>query len=117
MVDASNEAFPEQLQQVQQVLHEIGADRIPQLLVFNKLDALPAQRRPAVLQDWYEVDGQQVPRIFVSAAAHQGLDTLRQYLAQTVLAALANDPDATTDPSTIDTDTETTAQAEPPAVA
>lgn len=117
VVDASNEAFPEQLQQVQQVLHEIGADRIPQLLVFNKLDALPAQRRPAVLQDWYEVDGQQVPRIFVSAAAHQGLDTLRQYLAQTVLAALANDPDATTDPSTIDTDTETTAQAEPPAVA
>ncbi len=92
VVDASNEAFPEQMQQVRQVLKEIGADQIPQVLVFNKLDALPAQRRPEVLQDWYEVEGQQLPRIFVSAAANQGLDVLRQHLAQAVLAAQQAEP-------------------------
>lgn len=92
VVDASNEAFPEQMQQVRQVLKEIGADQIPQVLVFNKLDALPAQRRPEVLQDWYEVEGQQLPRIFVSAAANQGLDVLRQHLVQAVLAAQQAEP-------------------------
>lgn len=87
VVDASNEAFLEQMQQVRQVLAEIGADQIPQVLVFNKLDALPAHRRPESLQDFYEVDGQQLPRIFVSAAANQGLDVLRQHLAQALRAA------------------------------
>ena len=35
---------PEQMAEVQRVLHEIGADSVPQLLVFNKLDALDARR-------------------------------------------------------------------------
>ena len=107
VVDASNEAFPEQMQQVRQVLQEIGADRIPQVLVFNKVDALPEQRRPEVVQDWYEVEGQQVPRIFVSAATHQGLDVLRQHLAQTVQAALATGQMAPDDPAQADPFAET----------
>ncbi|VUZ25831.1 GTPase HflX [uncultured Comamonas sp.] len=87
VVDGANPNYPEQIQQVRQVLAEIGAADIPQVLVFNKLDAIPAGQRPLRLQDQYEVDGQLLPRIFVSAAANQGLDVLRQWLAETVLQA------------------------------
>lgn len=87
VVDASNPNFPEQMDQVQRVLHEIGAADIPQLLVFNKLDALEAGQQPAVLEDEYEVEGLMVPRLFVSARSGQGLDNLRRVLSVRVLAA------------------------------
>ncbi|MGN1056762.1 MAG: GTPase HflX [Comamonas sp.] len=100
VVDASNETFPEQMDQVRKVLGEIDALGIPQLLVFNKLDALPAGCRPAVLYDTYEVDGQEVPRVFVSARTGEGLAQLRQCLAD---AALASRP-ASDDRSLFDTE-------------
>ena len=84
VVDASNPDFPEQMAEVQKVLAEIGAQDLPQLLVFNKLDALPPERQPVALEDSYEVDGQPVPRIFVSARSGQGMDMLRHALARTV---------------------------------
>lgn len=87
VVDASNPHFPEQMDQVQRVLHEIGAADIPQLLVFNKLDALDAGQQPALLEDQYEVEGQMVPRLFVSARSGQGLDNLRRVLSARVLEA------------------------------
>jgi GTPase len=87
VVDASNETFPEQMDQVRRVLGEIDALGIPQVLVFNKLDALPEERRPAVLQDTYEVDGVEVPRVFVSARTAEGLPLVRQVLADAALAA------------------------------
>lgn len=86
VVDASNPTFPEQMEQVYRVLAEIGAQDIPQLLVFNKLDALDEGQRPALLQDSYEVDGLAVPRVFVSARSGEGLPALRQMLADIVLA-------------------------------
>lgn len=85
VVDASNPGFPEQIQQVQKVLGEIGADDVPQILVFNKLDAIEPERQPALLQDMYELDGTPVPRVFVSARSGQGLAQLRQMLADRVL--------------------------------
>lgn len=97
VVDASNPAFPEQIAQVQRVLDEIGASEIPQLLVFNKLDAVPSDALPSVEQDMYELDGQQVHRIFVSAKEGVGLGSLRKRLAQVVTMAAANamTPDVT----------------------
>ena len=89
VVDASNPAHPEQIQQVQKVLREIGAENIPQVLVFNKLDAIDPGRRPPALADSYELDGVQIPRFFVSAAKGLGLDAVRAHLAQTVLACRA----------------------------
>lgn len=86
VVDASNEDFPEQMAQVQRVLHEIGADGILQVLVFNKLDALDIAHRPSVLADQYEVGGLQVPRVFVSARSGEGLDSLRALLSSRVVA-------------------------------
>lgn len=87
VVDAANETFPEQMDQVRRVLGEIDALGIPQVLVFNKLDALPEERMPASLQDTYEVDGVEVPRVFVSARTGEGLPQLRQILANAALAA------------------------------
>lgn len=85
VVDASNADFPEQMAQVERVLQEIGAADIPQILVFNKLDALAGERRPPELQDQYEVAGHLLPRLFVSARSGEGLDHLRHALAARVL--------------------------------
>lgn len=86
VVDAANPHFPEQIDQVQEVLKEIGADEIPQVLVFNKLDAIDVAQRPSLLRDAYEVDGRQVTRIFLSAQKFEGLDALRVELAERVQA-------------------------------
>lgn len=84
VVDAANPGFPEQIAEVQRVLAEIGADQIPQVLVFNKLDALEPGRRPPQLQDLYELEGVVTPRVFVSAREGDGLAILRQLLAERV---------------------------------
>ena len=97
VVDASNATFPEQMDQVHKVLAEIGAQDIPQVLVFNKLDALEPGQRPAVLQDSYEVDGVAVPRVFVSARSGEGLPALRQLLADILLARQEGAADMTPD--------------------
>lgn len=98
VVDASNETFPEQMDQVRKVLGEIDALGIPQVLVFNKLDALPEGRTPSALQDTYEVDGVAVPRVFVSARTGAGLPQLRQILANAALAKRdASDEGVSTD--------------------
>jgi GTPase len=81
VVDASHAEYPEQIQQVCQVLAEIGADTIPQILVFNKLDAIEPNRRPSRMRDTYEIEGQFFPRVFVSAQCLENLDTLRALIA------------------------------------
>lgn len=81
VVDASNPAYPEQIDNVMKVLHEIDASDVPQILLFNKLDALPGENRPARLQDFMELEGQERARIFVSALTGEGLDDLRTLLA------------------------------------
>ncbi len=81
VVDAANPHSAEQIIQVQKVLKEIGADGIPQLLVFNKIDALDAEHQPLKLEDEFEIEGIQTPRIFVSAKDASGLPVLRKRLA------------------------------------
>ncbi|MDL9997356.1 GTPase HflX [Variovorax sp. J22P240] len=82
VVDASNPHHPEQMAEVHAVLKDIGADTVPQLLVFNKLDALESAQHPLHLQDEIDVDGVQVPRIFLSAHTGEGVPALRAELAQ-----------------------------------
>jgi GTP-binding protein HflX len=88
VVDASNANFPEQMAEVKRVIHEIGADTVPQWLVFNKIDNLPNDRQPLLVQDHYEVDGVALPRIFLSAHTGQGLSTLRQMLSEEVMKTM-----------------------------
>ncbi len=92
VVDASNEGYVEQIAQVQRVLTEIGAQDIPQLLVFNKTDALGTDQQPIRLVDEYEIEGVQTPRVFVSAKSLQGVAELRQKLASIVSAAVRTEP-------------------------
>jgi len=70
---------------VQSVLADIGATDVPQLLVFNKVDALASDQQPRLLQDVFIVDGVAIPRIFVSAQTGANLDGLRQRLMETAL--------------------------------
>lgn len=86
VVDASNPHHPEQIAEVQRVLQEIGAADVPQLLVFNKTDALPPAQRPQRASDTFGLDGVQVPRVFVSSRTGAGLPELRRLLAQAATA-------------------------------
>jgi GTP-binding protein HflX len=95
VVDAASPHSVEQMAEVQRVLAEIGAADIPQVLVFNKLDALDEARRPAQLQDWFDLGGVRTPRLFLSAAGGEGLAALRQQLA--ALASAGQPPQLETD--------------------
>lgn len=89
VVDASNPAHLEQIQEVQRVLAEIGAQDIPQILVFNKLDMIEPERRPLHISDAMELEGRTVPRIFLSALSGEGLVPLRVLLSESLLAQKA----------------------------
>ena len=91
VVDASNTNYPEQMVEVQKVLTEIGAADVPQVLVFNKLDAMSPENRPLQLHDHYTVDGLSVPRFFVSAQTGEGVAALREFLAHEALSVLPDD--------------------------
>jgi GTP-binding protein HflX len=98
VVDGSNPDFLAQIEQVQRVLTEIGAAQVPQLLVFNKLDALENARWPLHMVDMFEVNDpdsqtpRRLQRVFVSAQSGEGLPMLRQLLA--VLAGTLNGDDS-----------------------
>jgi GTP-binding protein HflX len=87
VVDGANRDYLEQIEQVQRVLTEIGAADVPQILVFNKLDAiekgcLPLQLRDLFeLKDAFEGSSRSVDRVFVSAQTGEGLPLLRELLA------------------------------------
>jgi len=82
VVDASNDNYLEQMDEVHKVLAEIGADNVPQVLVFNKLDAMSDDKKPLQMQDIFSIDGVDTPRLFVSAQTGEGLPALRAYLSQ-----------------------------------
>jgi len=86
VVDFSSDNHVNQIAEVQRVLKEIGAHDVPQVLVFNKLDAVVQDHRPMVLKDSYDLDGKQTPRIFLSAQDGEGIAGLRQLLVQAVSA-------------------------------
>jgi len=82
VVDASNDNYLEQMDEVHKVLAEIGADNVPQVLVFNKLDAMSDDKKPLQMQDIFSIDGVDTPRLFVSAQTGEGIPALRAYLSQ-----------------------------------
>ncbi|WP_157265215.1 GTPase HflX [Azohydromonas aeria] len=90
VVDAASPVLQEQMEEVDRVLAEIGAAGIPQLLVYNKVDALPESQQPRQAVDALErVPGVRTPRVFVSALQGQGLDALRDLIAQAAAGAEA----------------------------
>lgn len=83
VVDASSPDRDAQIAAVQGVLAEIGADRIPQVMVLNKIDrtALP----PRVERDEYA----RISRVWISAASGDGIDLLRAAIGEHAQQATA----------------------------
>ena len=89
VIDAASPLLAEQQAEVERVLAEIGADGVPQLLVYNKCDLLEDSRQSREVADWIEVHpGVRRRRVFVSASTGQGLDMLRLAIGEIALAHL-----------------------------
>jgi GTP-binding protein HflX len=89
VVDAASPVLDEQMVEVQRVLVEIGAQHVPQVLVFNKVDRLEPSQQPRSLRDTTEIDaGVQATRVFISAVDGTGLDVLRAVITEAVAGTL-----------------------------
>jgi GTP-binding protein HflX len=75
VVDASSDRREENMEQVNLVLEEIGAEDVPQIQIFNKLDLIEGGM-PRVDRD----EQGRVRRVWVSAASGAGIDELRAVL-------------------------------------
>jgi GTPase len=76
VVDCANPQREEQVDAVNEVLAEIGAGDVPQIVVWNKIDEVPGME-PEVVRDTYG----KILNIKVSAATGAGIDLLRGVLA------------------------------------
>ncbi|XOV83613.1 MAG: ribosome rescue GTPase HflX [bacterium] len=73
VVDAADELGEERLQQVRDVLQDIGAEQVPEMLVMNKIDLLPQSAIPEAVRESHE----NVKGVFpVSALRGQGIKAL-----------------------------------------
>jgi GTPase len=85
VVDAAHPNRDGQIAEVNKVLAEIGADCIPQILVLNKIDLKGLS--PGIERDEYD----RIVRIRVSAKTGEGLDLVRQALAEASATAQLSD--------------------------
>jgi len=80
VVDSASHARDEQMAEVVRVLEEIGARDVPQLIVWNKIDLTEAS--PGVDRDEYG----NISRVRISSRTGDGVELLRQTLAEHALA-------------------------------
>ncbi len=76
VIDASDPRRAEHISQVDAVLADIGAERIPQILVYNKIDRLELQ--PRIDRD----PNGQAAAVWISAEKRIGLDLLAEAVAE-----------------------------------
>ena len=84
VVDAASSVRLDQIDEVNKVLKEIAADKIHQVLIWNKIDV--SGHEPAIECDEHG----RIARIFVSAKTGAGMDLLREALVE---LASAHKPD------------------------
>ena len=77
LIDAADPLRDDKIAQVQQVIAEVGATDVPQLLVFNKIDLLQPAVEPHVD---FDEEGQPA-RVWISAQNNLGLYYLKDALA------------------------------------
>ncbi len=75
IIDASDDLRQDNIEAVEQVLAEIGADEVPQIQIMNKIDRLEIE--PRIDRD----EEGRVRRIWVSAINRTGLELIHQVLA------------------------------------
>ena len=76
VVDSSNPARDEQIREVNHVLAEIGADNVPQILVYNKID-INGQSAGLDRDEYGKIE-----KVRLSARTGEGLDLVRQCLGE-----------------------------------
>ena len=81
VVDAADPHREERIAQVDEVLQEIGAGELPQLLVYNKIDRIEGAQPRHDAQDGIP-DPARRERVWVSAREGRGLELLVQVLGQ-----------------------------------
>lgn len=84
IIDANDENRRANIGQVNAVLKEIGADNVPQIEIYNKIDLIPAKSAHIEYEHNHGDEGQTnetVKRVWVSAKSGEGLDLLNQVLA------------------------------------
>mgnify|MGYP001274724266 CR=1 FL=1 len=82
VVDAASPDRAEQMGDVAEVLHEIGADDVPALTVHNKIDLLGERSRVGT-----DASGQP-DRVWVSAVTGEGFDELRSAIAERLAGSM-----------------------------
>jgi GTP-binding protein HflX len=76
VIDVADQRMADNIKQVQLVLHEIDADQVPQLLVFNKIDQTEQEAR-------IEYNEQAEPiAVYLSAKQGEGIDLLLQVIRE-----------------------------------
>ena len=80
VVDSASHARDQQMLDVNKVLEEIGASKVRQLIIWNKIDLTEAA--PGVERDEYGT----IARVRISARSGEGLELLRDSLAEYALA-------------------------------
>jgi GTP-binding protein HflX len=81
VVDCADPERDRRIEEVERVLAEIGAQGVPQILVFNKLDRLAnGEGMPEPRMEM--LDGGRLPRVWASATHAIGLDLLRDTIAR-----------------------------------
>jgi GTP-binding protein HflX len=83
VIDSASPGRERQIEAVEKVLHEIGADAVPQLRVYNKLDLTGVA--PGVGRDEYG----RLQSVYISAQTGAGLELLREALSEILLASRA----------------------------
>lgn len=81
VVDASSGERFDQVAEVNKVLHEVGADKIPQILILNKIDKQEAGSKNLAASAERDECGR-IARIYLSAKTGEGISELRAALAE-----------------------------------
>ena len=89
VVDAASPARAEQMAEVERVLHEIGADNVPTIVVYNKIDVIG--RAPSVERDSRD----NIVAVSVSAQSGLGLELLRDSIVEFIERSAGGDDSPT----------------------
>lgn len=84
VVDAASPARLEQIDEVNAVLKEIGAQDVPQILIWNKIDASVSEGSARYNAGLERDEYAKISRLFLSAKSRDGLPFLRQALMESV---------------------------------
>ena len=86
VIDCAHESNPDYIEEVNNVLEEIGADRVPHLKIFNKIDLLDG------IEPRIDYNESGVPiRVWISAQEGSGIDLLLKAISEALAGTLVSE--------------------------